>query len=88
MVNMAANHEQADIVFMDPPRSGSTPEFINSVNTLKPKKVVYVSCDPVTLKRDLELFQQKGWKVKAIQPVDMFPYTGHVETVCLLTRKI
>ena len=87
MVRMAAEHDKADVVFMDPPRSGSTPEFIQSVNTLKPKRVVYVSCDPVTLKRDLELFAKLGWKIKKVQPVDMFPYTNHVETVCLLTRK-
>ena len=86
MVRMAENHEHADVVFMDPPRSGSTPEFINSVHALKPKKVVYVSCDPATLQRDLELFVKKGWKVRKIQPVDMFPYTGHVESCVLLER--
>lgn len=85
MVRMAGEHQKADVVIMDPPRSGSTPEFIESVNKLKPERVVYVSCDPVTLKRDLELFTKKGWKVKRIQPVDMFPYTKHVETVCLLS---
>lgn len=87
MVHMAQNHEKADVVIMDPPRSGSTPEFIDSVHLLKPSKVVYVSCDPVTLKRDLELFVKKGWKVKRIQPVDMFPYTRYVETVVLLSLK-
>lgn len=86
MMRMAAENEKADVVFMDPPRSGSTPEFIESVNQLRPKKVVYVSCDPTTLKRDLELFIKKGWKVKKIQPVDMFPYTSHVEVVTLLMR--
>ena len=86
MVRMAENHEHADVVFMDPPRSGSTPEFINSVHALKPKKIVYVSCDPATLQRDMELFVKKGWKVNKIQPVDMFPYTGHVETVVLMSR--
>ena len=87
MVRMAENHEHADVVFMDPPRSGSTPEFINSVHALKPKKVVYVSCDPATLQRDLELFVKKGWKAHKIQPVDMFPYTGHVESCVLLERE-
>lgn len=86
MVRMAQNHEKADVVIMDPPRSGSTPEFIESVNVLKPKRVVYVSCDPTTLKRDLELFLKKGWKVQKVQPVDMFPYTRHVETVVKLTH--
>ena len=86
MVRMAGEHQKADVVIMDPPRSGSTPEFIESVNKLKPERVVYVSCDPVTLKRDLELFAKKGWKVKRIQPVDMFPYTKHVETVVQLSK--
>ena len=87
MVRMAAEKQKTDVVFMDPPRSGSTPEFIEAVNVLKPKKVVYVSCDPVTLARDLELFGSKGWKTQKIQPVDMFPYTGHVECVALLELK-
>lgn len=86
MVRMAENKEKADVVFMDPPRSGSTPEFIDSVNRLKPERVVYISCDPETLKRDLGLFVKKGWKVQKIQPVDMFPNTKHVETCCLLER--
>ena len=86
MMRLAASGEKADVVIMDPPRSGSTPEFINAVNTLKPTRVVYVSCDPETLQRDLALFVKKGWKVTAIQPVDMFPFTLHVETVVGLQR--
>ena len=85
-MRLAASGEKADVVIMDPPRSGSTPEFINAVNTLKPTRVVYVSCDPETLQRDLALFVKKGWKVTAIQPVDMFPFTVHVETVVGLQR--
>jgi 23S rRNA (uracil1939-C5)-methyltransferase len=83
---MAENKEKADVVFMDPPRSGSTPEFIESVDRLKPERVVYISCDPETLKRDLALFVKKGWKVRNIQPVDMFPNTKHVEVVSLLQK--
>ena len=86
MVQMAEHGEKADVVFMDPPRSGSTPEFIESVNRLKPERVVYISCDPETLKRDLELFFRKGWKIKKIQPVDMFPFTKHIECVILLGK--
>ena len=86
MVQMAEHGEKADVVFMDPPRSGSTPEFIESVNRLKPERVVYISCDPETLKRDLELFFRKGWKVRKIQPVDMFPFTKHIECVILLGK--
>ncbi|MBP5489216.1 MAG: 23S rRNA (uracil(1939)-C(5))-methyltransferase RlmD [Lachnospiraceae bacterium] len=86
MTRMAADGETADVVFMDPPRSGSTSEFITAVNTLKPARVVYVSCDPETLARDLALFVKKGWKVERIQPVEMFPYTKHIETVVQLSK--
>ncbi len=86
LTRMAANGEKADVVFLDPPRSGSTPEFLAAVNRLKPSRVVYVSCDPQTLARDLALFTKKGWKAEKIQPVDMFPFTKHIETVVLLSR--
>lgn len=87
MKRMAEDGERADVVIMDPPRSGSTPEFIDAVNTLGPLRVVYVSCDPTTLARDIGLFVKKGWKVEKAQPVDMFPGTKHVENVVLLSRK-
>ena len=87
MIRMAGAGEKADEVIMDPPRSGSTPEFISAVDILKPSRVVYVSCDPESLKRDLMVFKKKGWTAQSIQPVDMFPYTKHVETVVLLTKK-
>ena len=75
-----------DVVLMDPPRSGSTEKFIMTVAKLSPEKVVYVSCGPDTLARDLRIFENHGYKVKRIQPVDMFPYTNHVETVVLMSR--
>ena len=87
MVKMAAEGEKADVVFMDPPRAGSTEEFLTAVKTLSPKKLVYVSCNPVTLSRDLEFITKNGYEVKKIQPVDMFPFTDHCETVVLLTPK-
>ena len=87
MVKMAAEKAKADVVFMDPPRAGSTEEFLTAVKTLSPKKLVYVSCNPVTLSRDLEFITKNGYEVKKIQPVDMFPFTDHCETVVLLTRK-
>lgn len=77
-----------DIVFMDPPRTGSTEKFMDSVVRLNPSKVVYVSCGPDTLARDLKYFSAKGYKVKKIQPVDMFPFTEHTEVVCLLSKKL
>ncbi len=87
MVEMAAAGEKADVVIMDPPRAGSDKRFINSVATLAPKRVVYVSCNPETLERDLKYFAQKGYRTRHIQPVDMFPHTNHVEVVAQLVRE-
>ena len=87
MVNMAERGEHADVVFMDPPRSGSTEAFLDSVMKLAPRKLVYVSCGPDTLARDLAYLVSKGkYVVKEITPYDLFPFTGHVETVCLLSN--
>lgn len=82
----AAAGERADVIFMDPPREGSTPQFIESVARMAPKRVVYVSCNPVTLVRDLELLTRKGYKVESSTPVDMFPHSEHIETVCALSK--
>lgn len=86
MEAMAANGEHADLVFMDPPRSGSDRKFLSSVITLNPAKIVYISCGPDTLARDLEYLTKHGYEVKKMQAVDMFGFTEHVETVCLLSR--
>ena len=74
------------MIFMDPPREGSTPQFIDSVARMAPKRVVYVSCNPATLARDLELLTRKGYKVESSTPVDMFPHSEHIETVCALSK--
>ena len=87
MEKMAENGEHADIVFMDPPRTGSDKKFMSSVVKLDPAKIVYISCGPETLARDLEYFTKHGYDVKKIQPVDMFSFTDHVETVVGLQRK-
>ncbi|MBR0349112.1 MAG: 23S rRNA (uracil(1939)-C(5))-methyltransferase RlmD [Clostridia bacterium] len=87
MTKMAAEGKSADVVFMDPPRAGSDEAFLSSVVTLNPKKVVYVSCNPETLERDLKYLIRNGYKVKKIQPVDMFPHTSHTETVVLLSQR-
>lgn len=87
MRTMAAEGEKADVVFMDPPRSGSTQVFMDAVAQLAPERVVYVSCGPDTLARDLKYFRKKGYEVKRCVGVDLFPWTEHVETVALLTRK-
>lgn len=76
-----------DVVIMDPPRAGSTPEFLAGVLALAPRRVVYVSCNAVTQARDLERLRAGGYRIERLTPVDMFPHTKHVETVCLLTRR-
>ena len=74
------------MIFMDPPREGSTPEFLASVARMAPKRVVYVSCNPVTLARDLVTLTKLGYKAEGFTPVDMFPHTEHIETVCALSK--
>lgn len=86
MSHMAARGESADVVFMDPPRSGSTEEFIDAVALMQPKRVVYISCGPDTLARDLKIFAKHGYRAKEAWPVDLFGWTGHVETVVLLSK--
>lgn len=85
MTAMADRGEQADVVFMDPPRAGSDKKFLESVVKLAPKRVVYISCEPVTLERDLKYLTKHGYEVRKVQPVDMFPATRNIETVCLLS---
>lgn len=86
MNGMAAEKKHIDVVMMDPPRSGSTKIFMDAASYLRPDKIVYISCDPVTLARDLKYFAQKGYKAKEVWPVDMFPQTEHIETVVLLSK--
>ena len=86
MTSMAEQGEKLDVLFMDPPRSGSTEEFIRSAGRLAPSKIVYISCNPRTLGRDLELLEEQGYVCRKAVPVDMFPYTMDVETVCLLSK--
>lgn len=79
--------EKPDVVFMDPPRAGSDKKFLSSLIKMSPKTVVYISCNPETMARDLYyLTQNSTYKVRKIQPVDMFPHTSHVESVVLLTK--
>ncbi|MBE6784053.1 MAG: 23S rRNA (uracil(1939)-C(5))-methyltransferase RlmD [Ruminococcaceae bacterium] len=81
-----AEENKADVVFLDPPRMGSTPKFLYSVLKLNPKKIVYISCNPETQGRDLYTLVKGGYKVKKICPFDMFPQTNHVETVVSLVK--
>ncbi len=86
MLNLASNKEKIDVVLMDPPRAGSDEVFLKSVVSLAPKKVVYVSCNPETLARDLKYLTNNGYNTKIIQPVDMFPFTEHIENCVLLSK--
>lgn len=86
MQDMAQRGERADVVFLDPPRSGASEEFLGALAQMAPKKVVYVSCDPDTLGRDVGILSERGYTVKRAVPVDMFPYTMGIETICLLSR--
>ena len=85
-VSKEIHHLKADNIVVDPPRSGLTNEGINDILKISPERFVYVSCDPMTLARDLKLFKEK-YKVKEVTLFDMFPWTYHVESVCLLIRK-
>ena len=87
MAAAAGEGLRPDVVFLDPPRAGSTPECIAAVNKMKPRRVVYVSCDPETLARDVAAFTRLGWRAAKFCPVDLFPQTKHVETVVLLSHK-
>lgn len=87
MVRMAENKEQADVVIMDPPRTGSDEAFLSSVVKLAPQKVVYISCNPDTLARDVKYLAKHGYQAKECTPFDMFPMTRHVETIVSIQRK-
>jgi len=82
---LAAEKEHVDVLVMDPPRSGSSEAFLKATVTLKPRRIVYVSCEPDTLARDLKVLCKSGYRLEKVQPVDMFPQTSKVETVVLLS---
>lgn len=86
MERMASDKMRPDLVFLDPPHAGSDERFLRSLLRCAPGRVVHVSCDPETLARDLGVLTRGGYRVWKIQPVDMFPFTNHVETDVLLSR--
>lgn len=86
MARSARAGEGCDVVFMDPPRAGSDAKFLSALLTLAPPRVVYISCDPETLARDLGVLTSGGYRAERIQPVDMFPHTEHIETAVRLSR--
>jgi 23S rRNA (uracil1939-C5)-methyltransferase len=83
---IVSNGPAADVVVLDPPRKGCDESLLRAVAAMAPKRIVYVSCDPVTLARDLQILDQLGHKTREIQPVDMFPHTVHVEAVAKLEK--
>jgi 23S rRNA (uracil1939-C5)-methyltransferase len=81
-----AEHGRPDIIITDPPRAGMHPDVVKTILRAQPKRVVYISCNPATQARDLADMDE-SYKVAAVQPVDMFPHTPHVENVVLLERR-
>ena len=82
------NQINADVIVVDPPRKGCDSVCLDTILKMAPRKVVYVSCDSSTLARDVKYLCENGYEVKRVRPVDMFPMSGHVETVCLLSKKL
>ncbi len=87
MQGLAQRGQVVDVVFTDPPRSGCSREFLSSLVSLAPKKIVYISCNPETLARDLGYLTKNGYEAKRAVPVDMFPYTEHCECVVQLEKQ-
>lgn len=86
LAGMAKERIPLDVAFLDPPRDGSDRKFLSSLLAVRPKRIVYLSCGPESLARDLQILTEGGYLVKKIQPVDMFPHTEHVETIVLMSR--
>ena len=86
MPQWAREEVNPTVIFVDPPRKGLDAKFIEAACEVEPERIVYISCNPATLARDLALFAEKGYETKKIQPVDLFPQTHHIESVALLTR--
>ncbi len=82
----AAKNEVPEVVIMDPPRAGSDEAFLSALVYASPKKVVYISCNPETQTRDIQYLTKHGYKIMAMQPVDLFPHTDHVENICCLCK--
>lgn len=86
LTDLAAAGKKLDVIMMDPPRTGSSEEFIQSAAKAKPDRIVYVSCNPETLARDLKIFKRFNYRMQEAWPFDCFPMTEHIETVCLLLK--
>lgn len=81
---LAQRDEKIDVLFMDPPRAGASAEFLRATARLQPKRIVYISCNPKTQVRDVKVLQDAGYRLEAVQPVDMFPHTDHIENIAVL----
>lgn len=86
MAKWSKNGIKPDVIIVDPPRKGLTESFIKASVAMQPEKITYVSCNPATMARDIKLYQELGYELKKVQPVDLFPQTHHVETVALLSK--
>lgn len=82
----ARDGKRYDVIALDPPRAGSTPAFLEAAMAISPRRIVYISCNPATQARDLEVLGAGGYRLLRLSPVDMFPHTEHVETVAVLER--
>jgi 23S rRNA (uracil1939-C5)-methyltransferase len=76
-----------DVIVVDPPRNGCDAALLDTIVAMRPERVVYVSCNPSTLARDLRVLEDGGFRTVEVQPVDMFPWTVHIESVCFLVYK-
>ena len=86
MANWTKQGIQPDVIIVDPPRKGLTESFIKASAAMQARKITYVSCNPATMARDIKLYEELGYKLEKVQPVDLFPQTHHVETVVLMSR--
>ena len=82
--DIARQGEHVDVVLMDPPRAGSSEAFLDALAALGPSRVVYISCNPRTHVRDIAYLQKRGYRLRVVQPVDMFPHTDHIESIAQL----
>ena len=86
ILDAADNNERVDVLSIDPPRAGCEQPLLEAVVKAAPERIVYVSCDPATLARDIKWLGEHGYEFKEATPCDMFPWTGHVECVVLLSK--
>ncbi|HFD5526990.1 TPA: class I SAM-dependent RNA methyltransferase, partial [Streptococcus pyogenes] len=86
MATWAKDGIKPNVILVDPPRKGLTESFIQASVAMGPQKITYVSCNPATMARDIKRYQELGYKLTKVQPVDLFPQTHHVETIALIQK--